>query len=117
MRPGPMRLVTLLLGAAAAALSGSARAQTMTADQFRSQLVGVPLCGTPASGTLAGKPLCTVHQPDGSAVLAGSGVFIRGIWDMDGNRVCRRSATDPLDRRRCVEYERVGQNRFRNSDG
>ena len=92
-------------------------AQSLTVDEFRRELVGLPLCGTPATGPLAGKPLCTVHLPDGTAVLAGSGLLVRGIWEVDGGRICRRNAHDAADKRRCVDYERAGTNRFRNSDG
>ncbi len=96
---------------------GPAFAQTLTVDEFRRELVGLPLCGTPTVGPLAGKALCTVHLPDGTAVLAGSGLLVRGIWEIDGGRICRRNAHDPPDRRRCVDYERAGPDRFRNSDG
>jgi hypothetical protein len=89
----------------------------LSAEQFREQLVGVPLCGVPPTGPLAGKTLCTVHLPDGVAVVAGSGVLVRGIWEMDEAQVCRRSKDDPLERRRCVTYERVAQDRYKNSDG
>lgn len=112
-----MRLALLFLAGLLFAGTSGLRAQPLTVDQFRSELVGVPLCGTPSAGPLAGKTLCTVHNADGTAVLAGSGILIRGLWDTDANRVCRRSANDPLDRRRCVAYERVGENRYRNSDG
>src|SRR3712207_7126958 len=49
------------------------------------------LCGVPASGPLQGKALCTVHLPDGKVVVAGSGILVRGVWESDGERVCRRS--------------------------
>jgi hypothetical protein len=94
-----------------------ARAQPITVDEFRRELVGMPLCGTPTTGPLAGKSLCTVHLPDGTAVLAGAGLVVRGVWEADGGRICRRNAHDPVERRRCVDYERIGQDRFRNSDG
>ena len=97
--------------------SPSGPAQPMTADQFRRELIGLPLCGTPKSGPLAGKSLCTVHHADGTAVLAGSGILARGFWDTDGNRICRRDATETPDRRRCVDYARLADNRYRNSDG
>jgi hypothetical protein len=92
-------------------------AETLTVDEFRRELVGLPLCGTPPVGPLAGKALCTVHLPDGTAVLAGSGLLVRGIWEADAGRICRRNAHDPPERRRCVDYERAGAERFRNSDG
>src|ERR1043166_2835515 len=92
-------------------------AEPITVDEFRRELVGMPLCGTPPTGRLAGKALCTVHLPDGTAVLAGAGLVVRGVWEADGGRICRRNAHDPVERRRCVDYERIGQDRFRNSDG
>jgi hypothetical protein len=110
-----LRLCLLL-----AALLPSGRvtmAETLTVDEFRRELVGLPLCGTPPIGPLAGKALCTVHLPDGTAVLAGSGLLVRGIWEADAGRICRRNAHDPPERRRCVDYERAGTERFRNSDG
>ncbi len=113
-----MRIACLLsFGVALVCAPAFGHAEPMSADQFRSELVGMPLCGTPSSGPLSGKPLCTVHHADGSAVVAGAGVLIRGIWDADGDRICRRSASDPLERRRCVEYEKIGEGRFKNSDG
>ena len=103
---------------AATLLAGlSASAQSLTIDEFRRELVGLPLCGTPSVGPLAGKALCTVHLPDGTAILSGSGILVRGIWETEGGKICRRNAHDAPDRRRCVEYERIGQNRYRNSDG
>jgi hypothetical protein len=94
-----------------------ASAQSLTIDEFRRELVGLPLCGTPSVGPLAGKALCTVHLPDGTAILSGSGILVRGIWETEGGKICRRNAHDAPDRRRCLEYERVGPNRYRNSDG
>ena len=111
------RFALIISAAALLGAPGFAAAETLTMDEFRRELVGLPLCGTPATGPLAGKPLCTVHLPDGTAVLAGSGLLVRGIWEVDGGRICRRNAHDAADKRRCVDYERAGTNRFRNSDG
>ena len=94
-----------------------ALAEPLTVDEFRRELVGMPLCGTPTTGPLAGKALCTVHLPDGTAILAGDGLIVRGVWEADAGHICRRNARDPVERRRCVDYERVGQDRYRNSDG
>ena len=94
-----------------------ALAEPLTVDEFRRELVGMPLCGTPTTGPLAGKALCTVHLPDGTAILAGAGMIVRGVWEADAGHICRRNARDPVERRRCVDYERVGQDRYRNSDG
>lgn len=95
----------------------AATSATLSPEQFREQLVGVPLCGVPPTGPLAGKVLCTVHLPDGIAVVAGSGVLVRGLWEISDGQVCRRSKDDPLERRRCVTYERVSDDRYKNSDG
>jgi hypothetical protein len=112
------RTIIRFAALAAAWIGGNqALAQPITVDEFRRELVGMPLCGTPTSGPLAGKALCTVHLPDGTAVLAGSGMIVRGVWEADNGHICRRNAHDPVDRRRCVDYERAGPNRFRNSDG
>ena len=92
-------------------------AETMTVDEFRRELVGVPLCGTPQIGPFAGKMLCTVHLPDGTAVVAGQGMLVRGTWELEDGRICRRNVDDPLERRRCIDYEKTGQDRYRNSDG
>src|SRR5882757_3887370 len=92
-------------------------AQPLTVDEFRRELVGVPLCGTPDSGPLAGKALCTVHLPDGTAILAGAGLVVYGLWEVSGGQICRRNQHDEPDKRRCVTYERVDRSHFRNSDG
>jgi hypothetical protein len=115
--------MTSRLGSLAAILAiviGAGRgaaAEPMSADEFRNDLVGVPLCGTPDYGPFAGKMLCTVHLPDGTAVVAGQGMLVRGTWEVEAGRICRRNAQDPLERRRCIEYEKTGQDRYRNSDG
>jgi len=108
-----LALVLAMLVAPAA----SALGQTMTVDEFRRELVGIPLCGTPDAGPLAGKSLCTVHLPDGTAILAGGGLVVHGLWEADNGRICRRNAQDPVDRRRCVDYVRVDRSHYRNSDG
>ena len=113
-------LPAVLLAASVAACSNEApksQPQQMSVDEFRRELVGMPLCGKLASGELAGKTICTVHLADGAAVVAGSGLLARGFWDTDGKRICRRDALEPPDRRRCLEYARLGNNRYRNSDG
>jgi hypothetical protein len=89
----------------------------VSADDFRRDLVDVPLCGTPASGPVAGKAMCTIHFADGSATLAGSGVVARGFWQFEGDAVCRRDERDPVEQERCVRYERLANGRYRNSDG
>lgn len=114
--PNVRRLPALLI---ALALSGApaAAAEGVSAEAFKRDLVGVPLCGKPTSGPLAGNLLCTVHLPDGSAILAGSGVFVRGLWETEGDKICRRNASDTPERRRCVGYEKLDPHRYRNSDG
>jgi hypothetical protein len=102
--------ITLLLPAAALA-------ETLTVDEFRRELVGLPLCGTPTTGPLAGKALCTVHLPDGTAILAGSGLLVRGVWEVEDGHICRRNAHEPPERRRCVDYARSDAEHYRNSDG
>ena len=97
--------------------SGPASAQNLTVDEFRRELVGLPLCGTPTIGPFAGKILCTVHLPDGTAILAGAGLVVYGLWEADAGKICRRNQHDAPDKRRCVTYERVDRSHFRNSDG
>ena len=109
-------LVWLVLAALTASVAPAA-AQAMSVDEFRRELVGVPLCGTPETGPLAGKALCTVHLPDGTAILAGAGLVVHGLWEADAGKICRRNQHDPADKRRCVTYERVDRGQYRNSDG
>jgi hypothetical protein len=111
-----MRLVSLLL-LAATLCAGAAQADPMTLEQFKEELVGVPLCGTPPTGPFSGKTLCAVHLPDNTVVVAGAGIIIRGIWEFDDGRICRRTANDPMERRRCVDYERLSEGHYKNSDG
>ena len=113
----PPRLIPILVAITAVGAAAPAAAETLTVDEFRRELVGLPLCGTPTAGPLAGKALCTVHLPDGTAILAGSGLLVRGIWEAEGGHICRRNAHEPVERQRCVDYERNGPSRFRNSDG
>ena len=99
MLPARLSLAALVCAVLVGGSKGSA-AEPITADEFRRELVGVPLCGTPDSGQFAGKMLCTVHLPDGTAVVAGQGLVVRGTWESDGARICRRNASDPLERPR-----------------
>ncbi len=111
------RSLSFALMAVAAIAPNMALAQPLTIDEFRRELVGVPLCGTPDSGPFAGKALCTVHLPDGTAILAGAGLVVYGLWVDDAGQICRRNQHDEPDKRRCVTYERVDRSHFRNSDG
>jgi hypothetical protein len=115
-----IRAATALALLALAGCGDSAPAPTATAmsvDDFRRELVNVPLCGKPATGPLAGKAMCTVHTSDGTATLAGSGLVARGMWDTDGGSVCRRDVSEAASERRCVTYARLSNGRYRNSDG
>ncbi len=112
----PLSLLALAVLSIVGSL-GTAHAQAITVDEFRRELVGVPLCGTVAVGPYAGKMLCTVHMPDGTAILAGAGLLVRGVWEASDGKICRRNAHDPVDRQRCVSYERVSPHVYRNSDG
>src|SRR3954471_12036903 len=111
MHAARISLITMVLTALTASVVPAA-AQAMTVDEFRRELVGVPLCGTPETGPLTGKSLCTVHLPDGTAILAGAGLVVYGVWEADGGQICRRNAHDPADKRRCVSYERVDRTHF-----
>jgi hypothetical protein len=106
-----------LLFGVALGVAGNAAAAPMSAEEFRRELVGVPLCGTPDEGPFAGKMLCTVHLPDGTAVVAGQGLLVRGTWEAEDGRICRRNAEDPTERRRCIEGGGGGTDHYRNSDG
>jgi len=97
--------------------TSSPAGQPMSADDFRRELVDVPLCGTPSTGPVAGKAMCTVHFADGAATLAGEGIVARGLWEAEGNAICRRDIRDPPDQRRCVSYVRLPNGKYRNSDG
>jgi hypothetical protein len=108
---------TLLIAGMLLGTAGAALGEPLSPDDFKAQLVGVPLCGIPPTGPVAGKWLCTVHLPDGTAIAAGSGLLVRGVWEVDGGKICRRSPDDPMERRRCVEYEKLGDGRYKNSDG
>ena len=112
-----MRGGRLLLAGAVLMTTEAALGELLTPDDFKAQLVGVPLCGIPPTGPVAGKWLCTVHLPDGTAIAAGSGLLVRGVWEVDDGKICRRSPDDPMERRRCVEYEKLGDGRYKNSDG
>jgi hypothetical protein len=92
-------------------------AQPMSVDDFRRELLNLPLCGTPKSGPLAGKAICTVHLADGTATLAGAGIVARFVWEPQGATICRRDVRDPADQRQCVTYERLSNGRYRNSEG
>jgi len=115
-----IRAATALALLALAGCGDSAPQPTATAmnvDDFRRELVNLPLCGKPNTGPLAGKAMCTVHVADGSATLAGGGLVARGVWDTDGRSICRRDISEAASQRRCVSYERLSTGRYRNSDG
>jgi hypothetical protein len=92
-------------------------AEPMKIEDFRRELVNLPLCGTPKTGPVAGKAMCTIHFTDGTATLAGAGTVARGVWEAEGNTVCRRDIREAADQRRCVSYERLSNGHYRNSDG
>jgi hypothetical protein len=89
----------------------------MSGEDFRRELLDWPLCGTPVSGPVSGKAVCTTHFTDGSLTLAGSGIVARGFWQFEGDAICRRDLREPVEQEHCVRYERLPDGRFRNSDG
>jgi len=91
--------------------------EPMTAGDFYRELIDVPLCGTPTTAQLAGKTMCTIHFADGTTTLAGAGIVARGVWDVDGDTICRRDIREPVDQRHCVRYGRLPNGHYRNSDG
>ena len=111
------RAVCLAFGIAVLSGFGTAFAANLTPEEFRRELLGVPMCGTPTAGPLAGKSLCTVHHADGTALVAGAGLLVRGLWQADAGRICRRNAHEPIEQQHCVDYERLSPERYKNSDG
>src|SRR5258708_26144335 len=99
MRPSRFSRLAIAIASFAAA-AAPVMAQPLTVDEFRRELVGVPLCGTPDSGPLAGKALCTVHLPDGTAILAGPGLVGYCLCAADTGHICRRNQHDPAAKHR-----------------
>jgi hypothetical protein len=90
----------------------------LTPEEFNREIVDSDLCGTPNIGPFAGRMVCTKYDSQGTAVLhVGADVLARGLWRIGEGKVCRRGENDPPEREGCVTYERIGANRFRNSDG
>ncbi len=122
-RPNLQEFHRICAGAALLVLAGCGESaapvtsEVMTVEDFRRDLINLPLCGTPNSGPLAGKAMCTVHFADGTATLAGAGIVARGVWEAQGRAICRRDVHEPADQQRCVTYERLSNGHFRNSDG
>jgi hypothetical protein len=110
-------LAVLALAACGGDSSPQPKATAMSIEEFRRDLVNMPLCGKPTTGPVAGKTMCTVHASDGTATLAGPGLVARMVWDTDGSAVCRRDVKEAPSQRRCVTYERLSNGRYRNSDG
>ena len=94
-----------------------AAGEAMTADDFYRELVDVPLCGTPTTGEVAGKAMCTIHFANGTATLAGAGIVARGLWEVEGDAICRRDIQDQPEQGHCVHYGRLPNGHYRNSDG
>jgi hypothetical protein len=116
-KAGPAAALIALVGCGQQQATPTITAEPMSADDFRRDLVNLPLCGTPKTGPLAGKAMCTVHFADGTATLAGAGIVARIAWDVDGRAICRRDINDTAAERMCVTYERLSNGHFRNSDG
>jgi hypothetical protein len=112
----PLALLALLTGCGDPA-APPPTAEPMSVEDFRRELINLPMCGTPKSGPLAGKPICTVHLADGTATLAGPGIVARFVWEPQGRAICRRDVREAADQRQCVTYERLSNGRYRNSDG
>jgi hypothetical protein len=115
-RSAGVGLVLLALSSCREATQTSA-GEPMTADDFYRELVDLPLCGTPTTGEVAGKTICTIHFIDGAMTLAGAGIVARGLWEVVGDTICRRDIGAPADQRHCVSYGRLPKGHYRNSDG
>ncbi len=60
-----------------------------------------------------------MHLPDGTAILAGAGLVVRGVWERDDREnLPPQRRTIATDKRRCVDLRAaVDRSRYRNSDG
>ena len=93
-----IRAATALALLALAGCGDSAPQPTATAmnvDDFRRELVNLPLCGKPNTGPLAGKAMCTVHVADAPRPLPAAGWWRAGC----GTPTAARSAAATSARR------------------
>ena len=88
----------------------------MTVDEFRRELVGVPLCGTPETAPSPARCCAPCTCPTAPRSSPAQALVVYGLWEAVGGQVCRRNAHDPADQRRCVSTSGSTQP-FRNSDG
>ena len=101
------RAIMLLALAGCGDATPQPTAQPMSVEDFRRELVNLPLCGTPEHRSACRQGDVHHSFADGTAMLAGDGKVARGIWDSEGSSICRRDINEPADQRLCVTYERL----------
>jgi len=93
-------------------LAGNANAETLVAEDIKSQVVGKTL--------VAKRMGMTMHlsiKPDGSVVAKSALMNGEGTWEIKGDQLCINIANRPGNRNPCQTFTRTGENTLESSTG
>lgn len=85
-------------------LSGIAYAETMTAAQIDSELIGKTLCGK----SKAGGTICVKHSAGGKSVVLSGGEKQTGVWRYEGNKHCTTWQKIRKGKEFCTTFDKTG---------
>ena len=112
MRATLSSILGLALLAGASLSAAPAFAQKLSAQEIRQEMLGRTIV------TLRfGMKITMRYRPNGTVSAKALLGDIEGTWRAKGDQVCTTFPSGPALGTQCVSFERIGEGRYRNSDG
>ena len=102
----------IIMTAALTATTLPAIADIMSTDMIANEIVGKPL-----TATRKGMKVRLQYNTDGSVQMKAFVISGSGTWTYSGDGICMNMTSGPKKGETCVTFERLGDNKFRNSEG
>ncbi|MDD9910567.1 MAG: hypothetical protein OXR62_12875 [Ahrensia sp.] len=90
----------------------SAQARTLTQAEIQREMLNKPI-----TTRRFGMRVSMVYRSNGTVTARALIGTFNGTWKPQGNRVCTTFPSGPAKGTRCVSYTKIGDNRYRTSDG
>lgn len=110
-----MRKFTTALALTATALTFStlpATAEIMSKDQIANEIIGTPL-----TASLKGMTVHLQYNTDGTVRMKAFIISGGGTWAYSDDGLCMTMTSGPKKGKTCVTFERLGDHKYRNSEG
>jgi hypothetical protein len=108
IKPAPLALILAM----SFMFSPLLAATKLTKEQIASQIIGKTL-----NAKRMGIPVRILYAKDGKVQMKFPIFSGHGTWKYNGDGVCMNIVKGPRKGETCVTFEKIGENRYRNSEG